>query len=372
MKSPRPLVVLTLAAIFVAAGMWLATNPPTDPGSGISGTSEPVSANAQSSPAAPATPRFEDLTPAGIIAGIFEKLRNESIAPGELDSFRRTLLATPADLAIEAIMAFLATGRDVNTPEQFEIGADGTLTGAPTLRVLLLDLLGRLSRENGTQEAVVVSRKLMESKTSADEWAVALRNTAWITPGERAYLAGKAREMITYQPWRQQPSTGFLESFDIIVFVRDVTFIPDLAEMIRGDDTSLQRSAGMALDRFAEMSPLAVMNFLNTNREELADRPFLRADYYSKADLSQPEQRIAVEAYLSRPDVGRPEKEKLVAAFLSPGTFAADTLVTDPPPEELPPSYFKGLRQSLDDWIKTNRFPSLTPSLLDVRAQLGQ
>ncbi len=367
MKNSRLLPIIAFAVLIAAIGLWLA-GPGIRGGLFLQKNGVPANTPPSSSTEAPAS------KPASLmlLTRLYDKLRSEGITPADLAAFRRAVLSLPPDAAIEAIIAFLATGKDALTTEQFEIGERGELTGAPTLRILLLDLLGRLCRENRRTEAASIARTLLDAKTSADEWAIALRNIAWITPGERTYLAEKTREMLTHQPWRQQPSAGFREAFDLIVFTRSVTFIPDLAEMIRGEDTSLQRSAGVALDRMAERSPLEVMTFLNTNSGELADRPFLRADYFSKADLSQPAQRIAVEAYLSRPDVGQPEKEKLIAALASPGTFAADTLVTEPPPAELPASYFNGLRQSVDDWISTSRFPSLTPSLLKLRAQLAE
>ncbi len=313
-----------------------------------------------------------DLSPAAQLARILDKLRAGTLSPGELDAFRRAILDGDPAQSIAAIVKFLASGQDALTGETFAPGKGGELGGAPTLRVLLLDLIGRICKTTKGNEAAEVSRALLEKKTSADEWAIALRNVAWAAPGDRAFLAAKSREMLHYQPWRQQPSGGFLEAFDVIVYSRDATFVTDLAEIVRSDDKALQRSAGMALDRLAEMAPLDVMNFLNTNRAELADKPFLRADYFSKADLSQAAQRAAVEDYLSRPDVAAREKTKLLAVLASPGSFAADALLTDPPPAEDPPQRSAGLMQAVGDWLKANRFPELNPSLQQLQERLAQ
>ena len=373
MKNLRQLVVVTLVLLFVFVGAWLILlkQNRAEPGQQTppsTKTENPADAAGKTTPSTPPL----DLSPAAQLARILDKLRAGTHSPAELDAFRRALLAADPAQAITAIVKFLATGQDALTSESFALGKGGELGGAPTLRVLLLDILGRICKTTEGPEAAAVSRALLEKKTSADEWAVALRNVAWGTPGDRAFLAAKSREMLHYQPWRQQPSGGFLEAFDVIVFSRDATFVTDLAEIVRGDDKTLQRGAGMALDRLAEMAPLDVMNFLNTNRAELADKPFLRADYFSKADLSQPAQRAALEAYLSRTDVDAREKGKLLAVLASPGSFAGDTLVTDPPPEEDPPQRSAGLKQAVGEWLKTNRFPELNPSLQQLQERLAQ
>jgi hypothetical protein len=313
-----------------------------------------------------------DVSPEALLARVFEKLRTGGLHPGELDWLRRRLLAAEPGEALAAIAAFLGTGKDARTGESFTIGKGGELSGAPTFRVALLDLFGRICRDNGSNEAGIFSRSLLERKTSADEWAVALRNIAWSTPGDRSYLAGKIREMFAYQPWRQQPSAGYLEAFDIAVFSRDVTLVTELGDMVQSEDDATKRAAAIALDRFSEMAPLDVMTYLNGHPSEFSDRPFLRADYYSRADLSQAAQRTAVETYLARPDVSVEEKSKLLSTFASPGSFVGDTLVTSPAPDEISPQRTAGLQQAVDDWLKTNRFPNLSVPLANLRQRIAE
>ena len=313
-----------------------------------------------------------DRSPAGLLARVFEKLRTGGLAPGELDWLRQQLLAADPAEAMAAITAFLATGQDARTGEIFELTKGGELGGAPTMRVLLLDVLGRICRDTGSKDAEVFSRALLERKTSADEWAVALRNIAWSSPGDRSYLAEKMRDMLGYQPWRQRPAAGFLEAFDIIVFTRDVTFVSDLGTLAGSEDEAVKRAAAVALDRFSDMAPLDVMTYLNEHPAEFADRPFLRADYYSKADLSQAAQRVAVEAYLGRPDVSLAEKDKLLSVFASPGSFVGDSLVTQPPPDEGSPQRVAGLQKAVNEWLKVNRFPSLSGSIGNLRGKLAE
>lgn len=370
MRSARPLAFAGVVVLLAIIGYFLgrqfrSAGAPSRP-------AKETVVSRETGGSAPDSSANADRSPAGLLNHLFGRLRTSGINPGELDAFRRALLTAEPREALAAILAFLATGQDARTGESFEVAKGGELSGAPTFRVLLLDILGRICRGTGSDESEVFSRSLLARKTSADEWAVALRNIAWSSPDDRVFLAGKMREMIAYQPWRQQPSAGFFEAFDVIVFTREGKFVAELGEMANSEDDALKRAAAVALDRLSEMAPLDVMTYLNAHPTEFANKPYLRADYYSKADLSQSAQRQAVEAYLARPDVSATEKEKLLAVFASPGTFAGENLLTSPPPEDDPPERKAGLRKTVDDWIKTNRFPALTGPLAGLRQRLSE
>jgi hypothetical protein len=358
--------LVVIALVIATAWLWIFPRDGAKKSGARTVTSETVSKTDKKSPTS--TP--VDNSPGGLLKNAVERLRDGTFTPEDLAALRAALLSADPAQAIAAITAFLATGQDVNTGERFGVGSGGELSGAPTLRVLLLDILGRICKKTGGPEAAAMSRALLERKTSADEWAVALRNVGWTTPGERQYLANKVREMLRYEAWRRQPSGGFLESFDVIVFTRDVTFTPDLAELAKDENPALQRAAGIAMDRLAEMSPLEVMNWLNTNPAEFAGKPMLRADYFTKADFTQPAQRQAVETYLSRADVEPKEKTKLLNGIASPGSFTADNLLTLPPPEDDAPEKVAALQKTVGEWVAGNRFPSLLPVLLQLQARL--
>jgi hypothetical protein len=327
-------------------------------------------------PAAPAEPP-EPAMPASrsalldLIDRVFAALQ---VGPNEaaIDELKRTLLASDPRQAIRAIEDFLAEGRDAPTGGEFSLGEKGALAGSPTLRVLLLDLLGQLSRGTRSDAAAKVSRAILEAKDSADEWAVALRNVAWHEPGAKPYLAGKMREMLAYEPWRTRPSAGMLEAFDVIVYAQDTALVPDLAEMQRSSSRELQYAAAIALDRLAEQGPLEVMTYLNTHPTELADRPLLRADYYAKADLAQIAQRAAVEVYLGRPDVTAEEKGKLLKGLATPATFVAETLLTEPPPPDDGAARLDALTRATAGWLRADRFPDLRPQLTQLQQRLGR
>ena len=370
MRIARAAVFIVVGVLlgFVAYELGVRFRPavrPTPPAArAVDATKAPV--------AAPVAPVIPDRSPASLLAQMFDRIRAGGLRPGELDAFRRALLGADPRVAAAAIRAFLATGQDARIGEAFTVGKGGQLAGASTFRVLLLDLLGRISRDAGSDEAEKVSRSLLTRKTSADEWAVALRNVAWSAPAERAYVAEKMAEMLDYQPWRQQPGAGFIEAFDVIPFTRDTRFIAGLGGMVQGEDAALRRAAAVAMDRLSEMAPLDVMNYLNAHPAEFSNRPFLRADYFSKADLSQPAQRQAVETYLSRIDVFITEKEKLLAVFASPGSFVSDSLVTMPPVGDDPPERKAALLKTVGEWLQVNQFPDLTEVLVRLRRRLAE
>ena len=106
-----------------------------------------------------------------------------------------------------------------------------------------MDLLGQLAKTTGSDEAATVARGVLETKTTPEEWAVSLRNVAWSDPAATGYLAAKMREMLAEPSWTANPSGALLESFDVIVFSGDPTFIPTLAGLASNGAAPLQRAA---------------------------------------------------------------------------------------------------------------------------------
>jgi hypothetical protein len=283
------------------------------------------------------------------------------------------LLQEDPGAVLSAIREFLATGRDSVTAQPFAIAqGGGNLASSPTFRVWLLDLAGALDRAGQTGEAAAISRQILVTKGSAEEWAVALRNVAWAEPESAPYLAAKFREMVSYPPWAAAPTAGLLEAFDVAVFSRDPALIPILAEMLQGSQPALRRSAGVALDRLAENAALPVMNYLNTHPQILSERPMLRADYFAKADLAAFAERAALETYLARGDVSIAEKTKLVKVLAAPGSFISDNLLTSARDPTEDATRAAGLDRAINEWLVANRFPELAPVLAQVRGRLQE
>ena len=311
---------------------------------------------------APATPAPE-LSLADRIGAVLAKLRRNGAGADDLALLRRDLFADPA-AGIAAIRRFLATHEDAATGQHFTVARDGVLGGAPTLRLFLLDLLGQLSRTVRQGDGAAVAREILGKKDSPDEWALALRNLAWDEPKSRAFLAQKMHEMLAYEPWIATPTSGMIEAFDVAVYSGDATFIPTFSALSRGENPSLQRASTVALDRLAETSTLAVMNYLNANPTVIADLPFVRADYFAKADLADEQQRKAVERYLDRGDIAASEKTKFLHAIASPGSFVSDSLLTTSIKPDDGSARHAGIAAATVEWVRTNRFPPLRDHVL--------
>ena len=313
-------------------------------------------------------PVFPMLNP---IEKLFALLQNGTATEADFDALKRALLATDPALATAAIREFLATGLDARTGLDFALRPGGDLA-APTLRVLLMDVLGRIAKRDGTDSAAKLARETLDKRDSADEWAIALRNVAWAEPAATAYLATKAREMLAYAPWRAAPTSGLLEAFDVIVFTKDASFTADLAAAQNDPNAQLRHAADVALDRLAAASPLDVMTYLNAHPTTLAERPMLRADYFAKADLAHPGQKTALEFYLGRPDIAAAEKSKLLQALATPATFVSENLLTQPPPEPDEAAREHAILAAIHEWLTGKRFPPLESQLLQLQRRLAR
>ena len=298
-------------------------------------------------------------------------LKTGSATEADLDALQRFLLDSPSTLATNAILEFLESGRDASTGLEFAIRPGGSLS-SPTLRILLLDTLGRIAKRDGSGPAAQLARATLEKKDSADEWTIALRNLAWQEPQSTVFLAGKIREMLNYLPWRSAPTSGLLEAFDLFVFTKDPTLTADLVALQDDPLPEIRRAADVALDRLAAANPLEIMGYLNAHPSLLGDRPLIRADYFAKADLTQPGQKTALEFYLGRPDTTLEEKDKLLKALATPASFVSDNLLTDSPPELDEAQREHAILAALHEWLINRRFPSLQDQLLALQRRLAR
>jgi len=375
-KLARPMVGGIVAALIVISGLVFFLAQPRTPASSREKKPTTPLDRAPEQPAAAARARGGAAhavdPPRSVtekIASFFARLEQGEIDGKAMAEFRRELLASDPRTTVLAIGEFLKSGKDHATGESFSIAeGGGELESAPTFRVWLLDVLGVLDRTASTGEGAALSRLVLAVKSSADEWALALRNVAWAEPSGGGFLAAKFREMITHELWLAKPSAGFLEAFDTAVFLRDPSVMQPLEQL--GERPEVDRAAAVALDRLAEANPLGVMNYLNQNPGAFSRRPMVRADFFAKADLSQPAQRAVLEAYLARADVLLPEKTKLVEALAAPGSFVAETLFSSAAPPVDDDARVAAVERVTAEWIAARRFPELTSALADLQRQL--
>ncbi len=315
------------------------------------------------------SPRASSMTAAELAQTIERALAvlNDPAISGKasaLKALREALAKIDPAAGIAAVRQFLASGRDGKTGERFKVGPGGLLQSAPTMRTLLMDQLGSWSNQIHSADAAEVAREVLGVKGSPDEWAVSLRNLAWNDPQDsKTFLAAKARDLITYQPWQQSPTAGYMEAFDSAAYSGDASLL-EVLEPLSKTPSAVRQAAVVAIDRLSAMAPGAVADYLNTHPDMLADRPLIRADYMGKVDLSDDAQKTEAETYLQRPDVTLPEKTKFLERLGVPAGFLSNNLLTPPTPPAMPILERRALvNQTASAWLQSGQYPTLQTPL---------
>lgn len=279
------------------------------------------------------------------------------------------------EASIEAILEFLKTGQDAATGMGFAIGEGGILTEATSLRVYLMDKLGQLSREAGGDAALGVAREVLKTFGSADEWAVSMRNVAWLDPTSRSFLQDRVFAMLNHREWQDAPSVGMLESFDVIVHAGAMATVPELSRLVSLKNSSLARASSVALDRLAGMNGLELTSLLNRQPELFSAVPLVRADLFAHSDLGVSEQRIQLESYLLRPDVNAGERKKFFSSLIQTGQFLSHNLITPAVSPETPDqaaARMDILTRTVNGWLRDPRFSDLTGELTALGGRVNR
>jgi len=277
---------------------------------------------------------------------------------------RQTLGSSPTSEASAAIRRFLDSRMDAPTRQGFKIGAQGFLTEAPSLRTFLLDYLGQID----PAAAAECARVILNSKDLPDEWAVALRNLATGDPsaGGRALLQQKAGELLQYGPWQQNPSTGYLEAFDVAVYLGGTGLVPALTELVRKQDNpAVAHAAYLALDRLAINEPVTLLGALAADPDLMQGREQTRANYFARADVRDPQQRQVLENYLLDPRTSPQELQQFAGLFPNANFMVSQNLLTPTPTPDRAALTGRDAAslQVVQDWLADARFAKLQPQL---------
>jgi len=242
----------------------------------------------------------------------------------EFQRLKQSLAAMPKDQAIALIRDFLSSGNDRTTGLSFEISSDGSLTEWPTFRTFLLDALLALD----PAAAAAISRKILGEPTSADEWALALRNVARaeIDP---AFLRSKTEELITNPGWQANPSIGYLNAFDVLVHIDSTASTPLLSSLIqRKDRRDLAHAGFLTLDRLVQRQPVEELSRLAGDTALQQSRPEMVAQQFARADLRDPAQQSLVKAWLLDPARKPAELRAFAGVYPNNNRFVSNNLLT--------------------------------------------
>ncbi len=282
-----------------------------------------------------------------------------------LADLRRTLRSLPRADAVHILMQFLDSGIDAATGLRFQPGAGGMLLEAPTLRVFALDLLGELAPE----EAARISRPILDTRSSQDEWAIALRNAHSALPDPIHVLA----QALDHAPWVASPTSGLLHTLDLISLEGDTRLLPRVEQLRTTAPSAWRKASTVSLHRLASLHPQTTFRYINEHPTWLGDSPLIRADLFASADLSDLTQLQLIEPRLADPGVSYEEKEKLLLMLASPGYFLNEGLFTRPGEPPSAQDYSQRDAQLLrlvDEW--SARFPELHTPLQELREFLAE
>lgn len=302
-----------------------------------------------------------------VVSSAFDATRGNPTSDTTRESLlalRKLLIEMPAPRAVAAIRGFLTSGRDFKTGQPFEIAADGSLTTAPTFRCFLLDLLPTID----ASAAAVIGREILAQATTADEWALALRNLARGEPLDpnADFLQRKTEELIANPEWQAKPTIGYLNSFDVLVHTEAVGSAPLLSELIRRKDRKELAHAGfLTLDRLVLRRPVELLTHLANDQALRESRPEAVAQQFARADVREPEQRRILKAWLLNPARTPNELRSFASVYPNNNRFVSSNLLT----VEAPPSgadlarYDEAALQVVSAWAEDAEFAPVRETL---------
>lgn len=267
---------------------------------------------------------------------------------------------------------FFGSGSDASLDGSFAVGGDGFLVESPTLRVWLLDQWARLD----PLLAAAFARELLNFSSSPDEWAVALRTLA---AGDssvegRQVLAAKTHELLANLDWVVDPSSGFLQAFDVPVYLEQTEFVPPLTRLLRNtNQMAVAHAAFLALDRLTIASTEKFLSEYLREPEMFAGREEVRAGYFARADVSDSGQRNLVERYLFQGMKSDDELATFVGLFPNANRTISQNLltkVTPPNGRDLAEHDIKALNV-IREWQADERFERLRPALALMERRLA-
>lgn len=315
----RPKFFLFAFAIFAAVGVGIWALKSGGPGDVAKSESRPAT-----------KPASQSKSSGDALSSAFTKMTAGATSDetrSSLLDLKKSLTRMPRDEALAVIRGFLASGKDHPTGLSFEIAKDGSLTEWPTFRAFLLDTLAAID----PAAAAAIGREILASPTSADEWALALRNVARGEPLDEsaAFLQRKTEELIANPEWQAEPSIGYLNAFDVLVHIGAAGSTPLLSDLVqRKDRKDLAHAGFLTLDRLVQRQPSDLLGRLSADRALQQSRPEMVAQQFARADVRDPEQREILKSWLLDPARTSVELRSFAGVYPNNNRFVSNNLLT--------------------------------------------
>ncbi len=316
MRKPQRAFLFAIATLLMAggAGWWWSTRGPTESRERL-GETVPGPEGANPEQPEPVRPRSQ----------------TDSVTFAEWSEALDRL--TPAE-QVDTLLAFLASGEDGSTGAPFRVGPGGNLATAPTWRVAAIDALASADPQAAAEHAEII----FTNSDSPDEWAVALRNygRTLANPREEPSFTARLVELLDRDDWRAQPSAGYLEAFDAVVYGANPRVVRRLASFRReGVPSAPARAARMALNAIGRAHPAMVASLIIEDESFLASDPRLRTGAIARLNVRLPEERRLLEQFLLSPKATSDDWQVFVALYPNANTVGGHFLLTAPQATEL-------------------------------------
>jgi hypothetical protein len=191
----------------------------------------------------------------------------------------------------------------------------------------------------------------------------------------RSLLQQKMNDLLRYQPWQTDPSSGYLESFDVAVYLGGTSLVAPLTDLVRKQDNpAVAHAAYLALDRLVINDASGLLNSLVSDPQTMQGRELTRADFFARADVRNPAQRQVLESYLLDGRFGAAELDHFTSVYPSANYMVSANLLTPTPTPDhaaLVSRDAESLRV-LQEWLADPRFINLRPQLEKTRARLEE
>lgn len=266
-------------------------------------------------------------SPQDLLGPAFERLERKPDSLQSLKDLQAKLEAVDSAEAVAWIRDFLKTGKDKPTGLPFEIGSDHSLKQWPTFRTFLLDAL----RGVDPVAAAELSREILATPTTADEWALALRNVGLADkdPGTNSLLREKTEALIANPGWQVTPSVGYLNAFDVLVHTDATESTPLLSGLIqRKDRKDLAHAAFLTMDRLVQKDPADMLTRIASDSALRRGRPEMAAQQFARADVRDPAQREIMKAWLLDPSRTGTELQSFSGIYPNNNHFISNNLLT--------------------------------------------
>ncbi len=237
---------------------------------------------------------------------------------------RAALRQMDTDEARQWILAQWRGGEDFATKLDLTLDSRQNLLGWPSFRTFLLDMLFQIDPE----AAADVSKDLLDTSESPDEWAVAMRNLGRVDSHDEL-LKSKTAELLQRRDWQRDPSAGYLEAFDVIVHTRHTVLAPDLlANCDAQDEKAVRHASYLTLDRLILAAPEQVLPELAKNASQHPRSGLMISNMIARADVRSAVQRQALETYLLDPKRTAEELRGFASVFPNGNIAVSDNLLT--------------------------------------------